>query len=309
MTEQYIFPPGNWTEVSGGMIVSGGEITSTLLRAKRWFFYDTCALMHHAHPECSDAMIQFIKRHQGIVILLQTIVMELSSRNNGNIILQEHQQYIRKLMDHDIPVVFMGEEECCKILQTVMQTGRAERNERFTYAVRLLRGGNSGIGKALDALPDAEKKRMVSGNPVQEELGDHAIRAIRGKKQQGDSLGEDMIFYCMIMLASLFSPMTVLSDDRAAFDRFCRTASYIKEHYQRKEIQCYSSVHLCHIMFQQGILEENKVEGFLKAAYKNTEKISFKGITAQDVDAEEKKEPVEKMAGLIREDKELRILI
>lgn len=103
--------------------------------------------------------------------------------------------------------------------------------------------------------------------------------------------------------------MVVLSDDRAAFDRFCRTVGYIKEHYQRKKIQCYSSVHLCHIMFQQGILEENKVEGFLKAAYKNTEEISFKGITSQDVDAEEKKEPVEKMAGLIREDKELRILI
>lgn len=309
MTRQYIFPPGNWAEVSQGMILSEHEITPALLRAKRWYFYDTCALIYHAHRECSDAVIQYIKRNQGVVILLQSIVMELSSANNGNTILQEHQQYIRNLIDQGITVVFMAEEECCKILQTVMQTGRTERNERFTYAVRYLRGGNSGIGKALDDLTDVEKRRMLSGNPVQEELGDYAIRAIREKKQQGDSLGEDMIFYCMIMLAPLFIPMTVFSDDKSAFDRFCRTAGYIKEHCQRKEIQYYSSVHLCHVMFQQGILGESEVENFLKATYGNTRKISFKGITAQDVDAEEKRESLEETARLICEDRELRILI
>lgn len=303
MTKQYVFPPGNWTEVSQGMIVSENEITSVLLKAKRWFFYDTCALMHHAHLECSDAMIQYIIRHQGVVILLQTIVMELSSKSNGNVILQEHKQYIRKIIKKGIPVVFMAEEECCKILQSVMQTGRAERNERFTYAVRHLRGRNSGMEKALDTLPDTEKRKILSGNPVQEELGCHAIKAIRTGKRQGDSLGEEMIFYCMIMLAPLFCPMVVLSDDKSAFDRFCRTAGYIKEHYQRKEVQYYSSAHLCHMMYQQGILPEKSVENFLKAAYGNTAEIGFRGITAQDVDAEERKEPIKEMARLIRDDK------
>ena len=309
MIKQYVFPPENWPEISQGMILSGRDAALVLLRAKRWYFYDTCALMHHAHGECSDALIEYIKANQGTVILLQTIVMELSSGNNGNTILQEHQRYIRKLTDHDIPVVFFAEEKCCEILQEVMQMTRAERNERFTYAIRHLRGGNSGIGKALDVLQAAEKKRMLSGNPVQEELGEHGIREIRGKKQQGDSMGEDMIFYCMIMLSSLFLPMMVLSDDKSAFDRFCRTAGYIKEHYQRKEVQYYSSVYLCHMMFQQGILEKNAVKNFLTAAYGSAEKISFKGITAQDVDAEEKRESVEQTAELICEDRELRILI
>ncbi|MDE6951895.1 MAG: hypothetical protein K2P64_13410 [Lachnospiraceae bacterium] len=308
MIKQYTFPPGNWPQISQGMIISEDEIVPALLGAKRWFFYDTCALMHHAHGECSDAMIKYIKKSQGIVILLQSIIIELSSQNNGNTVLQEHQQYIKKLMDYDISVVFMAEENCCKILRAVMQRNRAERNEHFTYAIRHLKGGNSGTGKALDALSDEEKKRMVSGEPVQEELGDHGIRAIRELKQQGDSLGEEMIFYCMIMLAALLCPMVVLSDDKSAFDRFCRAAGYIKEHYKRKEMQYYSSVHLCHIMFQQGILAKDKVEDFLKAAY-GGEKISFRGITAQDIGAEEKKVSVTKMAALIRDDKELRILI
>jgi hypothetical protein len=152
MIKQYVFPPENWPEISQGMILSGRDAALVLLRAKRWYFYDTCALMHHAHGECSDALIEYIKANQGTVILLQTIVMELSSGNNGNTILQEHQRYIRKLTDHDIPVVFLAEEKCCEILQEVMQMTRAERNERFTYAIRHLRGGNSGIGKALDVL-------------------------------------------------------------------------------------------------------------------------------------------------------------
>lgn len=309
MTKQYIFPPANWQAVSRGMIVSDQDVTSALLRAKRWFFYDTCALMHHAHSDCSDAMIRYMKRHQGIVILLQTVVMELSSVDNGNIILPEHAQYISKMINTGIPVVFMVEEQCCKILQTLMQTGKAERNERFTYAIRHLRGGNSGLERALDALPDADKKRILSGNPVREELGDTAVKAIREGKRQGDSLGEEMIFYCLIMLAALFCPMVVFSDDKSAFDRFSRTADYIQDHYQRKEVQYYSSVHLCHMMFQQGILPEGNVEGFLKAAYGNSGEIGFRGITAQDVHAEEKKMAVKNIAKLICTDRELRILI
>lgn len=309
MMKQYVFPPGNWTEVSRGMIVSGNGVISTLLKAKRWFFYDTCALMHHTHPECSDPMIEFIKKQQGIVILLQTIVMELSSGDSGNVILPDHARYIRKIIKNGIPVVFMAEEECCRILQAVMQTDRAERNERFTYAVRHLSGRNSGFGKAFNILPDEEKRQILSGDPTKAELGYHAIEAIRSGKRQGDSLGEDMIFYCMIMLASLFCPMQVLSDDKPGFDRFCRTAAYIKEHYQRKEMQYFSSVHLCHLMFRQGILQEKEVGSFLRAAYGNVGEISFRGITAQDITAEEKRETLTETAKLICADRELRILI
>ncbi len=309
MTKRYVFPPGNWTEVSQGMIVKKKEITSTLLTAKRWFFYDTCALMHHAHPECSEALIQYMTKHQGIVILLQTIVMELGSLSNGNKILRNHALYIRKIIESGIPVVFMAEEQCCKILREAMRIGREKRNERFTYALRHLRGGNSGIGRALDALPDVVKKRILSGNPVKEELGDTALKAIRAYKRQGDSLGEEMIFYCLIMLAPMFCPMVTLSDDKSAFNRFSRMADYIEEHYQRKEIQYYSSVHLCHLMFQQGFLQEGNVESFLQAAYGDTGDIRFRGITAQDVHAAEKEMTVKDTAKLICTDKELRILI
>lgn len=308
MIKQYAFPPGNWTEVSQGMIVSEDERIRALLQGKKWYFYDTCALMHHAHPECSEAVMQYIKNHEGIVIFLQTIVMELSSLQNGNIILQEHQEYIRKMIDHDIPIVFMAEEECCRILPEVMQLNRKERNERFTYAIRHLRGGNSGIEKALDTFLDAEKKQILNGMPTSKELGDLAIKAIRSKKQTQDSMGEEMIFYCMIMLASLFRPMVVFSDDRSAFDRFCRTAGYVREHYRRKEMQFYSSVHLCHMMYQQDILPGKEVENFLRAAY-GTGQVKFRGITAQDINAEEKKISVENMTKLICEDRELRILI
>ncbi|MBD5551896.1 MAG: hypothetical protein HDQ96_12100 [Lachnospiraceae bacterium] len=309
MIKQYVFPPKNWAEVSRGMIVSKEEKLKALLQEKRWYFYDTCALMHHARPGCSEAMIRYIKKHQGVVILLQTIVMELNSIEQDNIILQGHREYIRKIIDNDIPVIFMPEEDCCGILPAVMKINRGERNERFTYAIRQLRGGNSGIGKALDALSDADKKQILNGKPVLEELGDNAIKKIRAKKQEKDSMGEEMIFYCMIMLASLLHPMVVLSDDKSAFDRFCRTETYIKEHYQRKEIQYYSSVHLCHMMYQQGILSENEVENFLKAAYGEGMRVSFRGITARDVDTEEKVESIEDIAKLICEDKELRILI
>lgn len=62
-------------------------------------------------------------------------------------------------------------------------------------------------------------------------------------------------------------------------------------------------------MTKQYVFPPGDVENFLNAAYGNTGEISFRGITAQDVEAEERKEPVEEMARLICEDKELRILI
>lgn len=309
MIKQYIFPPRNWADVSRGMIVRPEEIIKVLLRGKRWYFYDTCALMHHAHQKSGDAVIQYMKSQQGIVILLQTIVMELASRQSDNMILQEHREYIRKMLDNGIPVIFMPEEECCRILPIVLQLDREGRNERFTYAIRHLRGGNSGIGKALETFSNAEKKQILNGEHTAKELGDDIIRAIREKKQSGDSMGEEMIFYCMIMLASLLHPMVVLSDDKPAFDRFCRTANYIKEHYRGSEIQYYSSVHLCHLMYQQGILPESEVENFLKTVYGKSGPISFRGITAQDISPEEKQETAERIAGLICGDRELRVLI
>lgn len=62
-------------------------------------------------------------------------------------------------------------------------------------------------------------------------------------------------------------------------------------------------------MTASNILEKNAVKNFLTAAYGSAEKISFKGITAQDVDAEEKRESVEETARLICEGREFRILI
>lgn len=309
MTKQYSFPPKNWPDVSQGMIASEEAVIKKLLQGKRWYFYDTCSLIYHAKADCSDAVIQYIKKNQGAVILLRTIVMELSSQQSDNMILREHREYIEKMIKNNIPVIFMPEEECCRILPMVMQLDKEKRNERFTYAIRHLSGGSSGIGKALDAFSDADKKRILNGAPTSEELGDTAVKAIRARKQTGDSLGEEMIFYCMIMLASLLCPMTVLSDDKSAFDRFVRTQDYIKEHYQREEMQYYSSVHLCHLMHQQGILAESRVEKFLSAAYGSAGMVSFRGLTSRDVIAKEKRVSVEDMKKLICEDKELRILI
>ncbi len=309
MMKQYIFPPQNWADVSGGMLISEDAVIKALLYGKMWLFYDTCALMHHAHQECRNFLIQYIKKNHGIVILLQTIVMELASGQNGNSILSEHLGYIKEMTDSGIPVLFLPEENCSTILASVMNLDRKGRNERFTYAVRHLRNGKSGIGQVLDTFRDADRNRILSGKPVPEELGDWGVKEIRKKKQSGDSMGEEMIFYCMIMLSSLFVPMVVLSDDKSAFDRFYRTNGYIKEHYRRKEMQYYSSVHLCHIMYQQGFVLETDVETFLKKVYGVAGKISFRGITSQDIGPEEQTVSVEDMVKLICEDKELRILI
>lgn len=309
MTKQYVFPPQNWAEVSRGMLVSEEDILKELELGKIWYFYDTCALIHHSHRECGEKVIQYIKKNNGIVVLLQTVVMELASQQNNNRILEEHQDYIRKMMNNGIPVIFLPEEKCCTIIAAVMSLDRQGRNERFTYAVRHLRSGNSGVSRALDMLTDSERSRILSGKPVSDELGVRGIKVIREKKQTRDSMGEEMIFYCMIMLASLLIPMVVLSDDKSAFDRFYRTGIYIEEHYQRKKMQYFSSVHLCHMMYQQNIMKATEAEEFLKTVYGNTGMINFRGITAQDIMPEEQRVPIKDMVELICEDKELRILI
>lgn len=309
MKKQYVFPPENWSEVSREMLVSEEDILKESALGTIWYFYDTCALMYHSHNECSEKVIQYIKKNNGVVVLLQTVVMELASQHNDNRIRREHQDYIRKLMDNGIPVIFLPEEKCCTLIAAAMSLDRQERNERFTYAVRHLRSGNSGVSRALDMLADSERSRILSGKPVPEELGVWGIQAIREKKRTGDSMGEEMIFYCMIMLASLLTPMVVLSDDKSAFDRFYRTGIYIEEHYQRKKMQYYSSVHLCHMMYQQDIIKTTEMEEFLKTVYGATGMISFRGITAQDIIPEEQRVSIEDMVKLICEDKELRILI
>ena len=63
MMKQYIFPPQNWADVSGGMLISEDAVIKALLYGKMWLFYDTCALMHHAHQECRNFLIQYIKKN------------------------------------------------------------------------------------------------------------------------------------------------------------------------------------------------------------------------------------------------------
>ena len=62
-------------------------------------------------------------------------------------------------------------------------------------------------------------------------------------------------------------------------------------------------------MYQQGFVLETDVETFLKKVYGVAGKISFRGITSQDIGPEEQTVSVEDMVKLICEDKELRILI
>ncbi len=313
MEKQYFFPPVNWPEVSDGMIIGQNEILRRLLRVKIWFFYDTCALMHHSHPG-GDFVISYIVRNQGAVILPQTIILELSSLHSdhaisGSAIHEMHAGYIRRMIDKGIPVIFLPEEKCTLFLQDVMTLDRKERNEQFVYVIRHLRSRKRGIARALDLIPESDRKKLLTGKNISGETGEIYIPIIRNQKQTGDRLGEEMIFYCMMMLSRLCVPMSIISDDQRAFDGFIHTASYIEKHYHRKDVQYYSTVHLCHLLYKQGFLGEENIMGFLETAYKNAGKVSFRGMTSKDFMPREQTVSIREMAELIRNDMELRILI
>lgn len=74
-----------------------GNLTQELFRRKTCYFYDTCSFRYHANMrwEVSDKIFEFIRQHDGMVVILRSILMELSSMEKT--LNTEYVQYFQRM--------------------------------------------------------------------------------------------------------------------------------------------------------------------------------------------------------------------
>ena len=78
MAYAYSEHPRNWNEIEP--YVNQGNLTQELFRRKTCYFYDTCSFRYHANMrwEVSDKIFEFIRQHDGMVVILRSILMAVS---------------------------------------------------------------------------------------------------------------------------------------------------------------------------------------------------------------------------------------
>jgi len=303
----YSHEPANFCDLEPNLILTEKDIINEMLLAKTVFFYDTCSIIHHAKLRDKTPIISYIKKYEGVIVLTRTVIIELASSDNGNKILPGHLRYLQSLNQNGIKIVLFDEELCYGCLDATYTDNIENFNKLLCYSVLQVKKYQGIVSRFFNALPEEDRKKLSGSIQSKKEEFSGFFQAIRLTKSSNDSMAEELLFMCLILLQGCIGRVVLLSNDIHASDKFLRTIRYIDDHYKRKNMFMYTTAVFCHKLYNDSLLPIDELTEFLSSTYIQGQNIQVYATTKEDIEITHKKISMSDLAVLISTDKELRI--
>lgn len=303
----YRYQPNNFADIEHYFITDQNIAVLEMIRASTVFFYDTCSIMHHAHLMDVNPIVSYVKNNNGIVVIARTVVMELSSPANGNIIQEQHMQYIGKLYDAGIKIFLFNEESSLNCINIAFSCSVEEINQMLGYEVMQMKTYKGAISRYYDRLPEESQRKLRGQTQSSSDEFLHFFQSMRSYKETEDSLAEELIMLIFILVQECLNRLVLISDDSRCSNKFLQTTQYIKQHYQRGDIHIQSTASLCLKLYRDGLLQQEGIERFLLSAYQSHQSIRLFVATKEDIEISERQFSLTELVELIKSDSELRI--
>lgn len=258
MVKKYQEVPSNFGVFKGYVIFEKAEVINAFTEAHKYFFYDTCSILHHSNSANRQVIIDFIKSKVDILIVTRTVLMELTA--NSFDLHPVQVQYFKELFENGLKVVIFDEEITLDCLKEAITIGNEDANKLLGYAVKEVTRFKTKTNEIVNSMDEPTSDRLKSMFPGNQELYTSFFQYARTLKTQGDSLAEELILICIIVLTKVPTGSYILiSDDLRIRAQVITVNDYILHHHGRKEPYQLTTASLIYKMYNNQIVTDKAV--------------------------------------------------
>lgn len=264
MATVYVETPRNYSAMEPYVLTDKKVVAEQISSAERLYFYDTCAFRKHAHLPHPEWLFSFIKRNKGTVVLTRCILMELASKSG--ILDGSYVDYFKKLYADGITVLLLDEEDLFTVLSECFSSNELI-NRFLSFAVKTVKNPVSTIESTLKAAKPLLKEVIVDV-PADGGVFRRFFSAVRGNKESGDNLGEELLAICVHLLSNLPDRTEykyfILTEDKGAVGVINKAVSNVHEHSGVWRFSALTTPKLAQCFYEENIIcEQAQVEELL----------------------------------------------
>ena len=277
MAKTYREVPNNYNEIENYVIADVDQIKDLFFRHEWKVFYDTCSILHHSNADNCIQIIEFLFDLNPIIVITRTVLMELTSTTHS---LHNTQiEYFKKMNDKKICVILINEEMSIEILKEALTLNGVDANKLLGYAVKEVSKTKTAVSNILDTFDSTIKSKLLSNHTGSDLLFESFFQYARSQKSEGDSLAEELILICVIILTKLsIGKYILLSDDLVIRNNVISTMSYIKKHHDiNAPIQITTSALVYKMYKSEYLTSSDEIGNILSASNSGNVKVYYTG--------------------------------
>lgn len=261
MAVGYTDTPHNMAEIMPHVITDKAAMVAEILGKPKCYFYDTCSFRRHANLDKNEAeyFLKYIKAQNGIVVITRCILMELASLSG--MLNKEYVEYIKHIQEFGIAVLVIYEEDLFWVMEAAFSTNAAI-NGYLCWAVRMIKGSVSTITETLEQNRRIQDEVIKGKNLNNREVYKRFFEAVRGNKEAGDNLGEELLAICLHILSHMpgeeDGKFCIITDDKGAASKIDTLFKKTARQYRGKKIVIFSTPKLVQILHREKILEDRE---------------------------------------------------
>lgn len=261
MVNVYTDIPYNFEEIAPFVTVETSAIVAEVYRKKRCYFYDTCSFRSHANLPDKEAeyLFQYIRSQDGIVIITRCILMELSS--HSGILNPEYISYMKRIKAYGIDVLVVYEEDLFEVMNVCFGTNAAI-NAYLMWAVRMMQGPVSSVTETVMQNKVLYHSLIDGKNLESRGIYKEFFVSVRGGKESGDNLGEEVLAICLHILSHIpgeaDGKFCVITDDKGAGSKIDVLFQKTSRQHKGNKIRIFSTPKLVQFMYAEGILKKRE---------------------------------------------------
>lgn len=261
MADGYTETPHNITEIMPYVITDKEAIVAEILGKQKCYFYDTCSFRRHANLKNHEAeyLLKYMKAQNGIVVITRCILMELASHRG--VLIQEYIEYIRHISESGIRVLVIYEEDLFAVIEVCFSTNAAI-NSYLCWTVRTMKIPVSTISRTLEQSSSIYDEVIKGRNLDNGGVYRRFFEAVRGNKETGDNLGEELLAICLHILSYMpgedDGKFCVITDDKEAGSKIDTLFKETSRYHRGKKIVIFSTPKLVQILHREKIIEDRE---------------------------------------------------
>jgi len=277
MVKKYQEVPSNFSSFERYVIYKKEEVVDTFIKAHQYFFYDTCSILHHSNSSNRHIIINYLKSKADVIVVTRTVLMELTA--NSFELHPTQIQYFSELNSGGFKVILFDEEIIYNCLKEVLNITTEEANILLGYAIKEVCRYKGKTSEIIENMDKRMSGKLKGTNPGNRELFTAFFQYARAHKSEGDSIAEELLLICIIVLTKIpLGRYFIISDDMRMRSHVISVNDYILKHHGRKEPYQLTTSSLVYKMYKDNVLtdRDNMIE-IMKSAFKGNVNAFFVG--------------------------------
>lgn len=294
MTKVYQEVPSNFNQIQNYLTHNKDKVIQLYLQGDIYFFYDTCSLLHHSNASNKSDIIEYLKKHNPTIIITRTVLMELTSNS-----FQLHPtqiSYFQDMHSNGLTVLLFEEEYIVDCLKEASGISNEDANLLLGYAIKEVSKSKGATYQVKTSLETTLKLKILGSAPGSTLLFDTFFRYARSQKTHGDSMAEELMLICIIVLTRIpLGEFVLFSDDLAIRQKVIDTRKYILNHHSVKEPFQLTTTALVYRMYKESIITTKpEILEILSKAF--TTNVNVYYLTDRDLELQYSSFPTDKLA-------------